>query len=177
MRSRGFERMAVAKFLAAGSAVFLALALVPAHAQFVNPVPPPPPPVFNPSTPNTVAPPGETPVPPTLPSPAPVGSELPSPSVVSPPIQPIPPSTETQPQPPAAPSTAATSKVAKARAARHPPKHYRWSHRRGNVVAAGPVILGPVAAPYYHSLLGWGIGPYPCEWRREWDGYWVRDCL
>jgi hypothetical protein len=177
MHRTGFERMAVTKFLAAGWVFFFTLSLVPAQAQFVNPVPPPPPPVFNPSSPNTVAPPGETPVAPTLPSASPSGSELPSPSVVSPPIQPIPPTTATQSQPSTAPSEAAPSKVAKARAARHHPSHYRFSRSRRVVVAAGPVILGPVAAPYYYSLLGWGIGPYPCGWRREWDGYWVRDCL
>jgi hypothetical protein len=176
MHRRGFKRTAVAKFLVTGSVFFFALALVPARAQFVNPVPPPPPPVFNPSSPNTVAPPGETPVAPTLPSAPPVGSEAPSPPAVS---QPIPPTTETQPQPqpPTAPSEAAPSKPTKARAARHHPSHYRWSRSRRNIIAAGPIVLGPVAAPYYYSPLGWGVGPYPCGWRRTWDGFWVRDCL
>jgi hypothetical protein len=186
MRMMRFERSALATFLVAGSVTFFAVAVEHAQAQTVNPVPPPPPPVFNPSSPNTVPQSGETPVAPGIPSapPAPLPpSDLSPPSVATQP-QPLstqtqtqPPSAQTPSQPPAVTSAPVPSKVAKSRASRLSARPHRLSHSRGNDIAAGGIVSGTVIAPYYHSLFGWGLGPYPCGWRREWDGYWVRDCI
>ena len=60
-------RMVLAKLFVAGWPAFFALTIGVAQAQTVNPVPPPPPPVFNPSAPNTVPQPRETPVSPATP--------------------------------------------------------------------------------------------------------------
>ena len=50
--------------------------------------------------------------------------------------------------------------------------------------AAGALLGGALAAPYYYRPYGYGYYPYggpyaaPCVWRRVWNGYgWVRACV
>jgi hypothetical protein len=87
MRTRKFDRMALAQLLMVGCAlVFVACVLINhAQARFVNSPPPPPPPVFNPSSPNTVPQPSYRPLTPSTPSITPTTpSTVPSVEVTSP---------------------------------------------------------------------------------------------
>jgi hypothetical protein len=61
-----------------------------------------------------------------------------------------------------------------------------WGWGPGPVIggfAAGAIIGGALAAPYYYPYGYNGYGPYPyygrpCVWRRVWNGYaWVRACV
>ena len=161
MNTTRFERRALPTFFMAGWVVFFGV-IENAQAQPVNPVPPPPPPVFNPATPNTAPTQREVPVSPGLPSALP-GSQVRSPSDGSLP------SAAARTHRRAVSSATTTSKPAKARGGRHSPRHRHWSRSR--------VTDGTVGTSYYYySALGWGYGPYPCVWRRGWDGHWWHAC-
>lgn len=153
--------MVLAKLFVAGWPAFFALTIGVAQAQTVNPVPPPPPPVFNPSTPNTVPQPRETPV-----SPATLGA-LPGANVLVP-SQESPVSPDDDFHRRAVISAKVKPKVAKTR--RHRMKRH---HHLRSVTAPGPSYHTP---SYYYPFTS-GYGPYGCVWRREWDGNWVHSCL
>ena len=64
----------------------------------------------------------------------------------------------------------------------------RWGWGPGPFVgglAAGAIVGGALAAPYYYPYGPYGYygyGPYPyapaCAWRSVWNGYrWVRACV
>ena len=168
MHTTGFERMALAKVFVAAWVAFFGVAIEHAQAQPVNPVPPPPPPVFNPSSPNTVPQPRETPVSPGMPSALPGSSGAFSPSVG------ITPSADAHPHRRAVTSTTVRSNVAKARGGRDSHRHHRLSGSRGSDgTAAGPNYY----TPSYYFPFGWGHGWYSCVWHREWDGEWFHDCI
>jgi hypothetical protein len=155
--------MALAALFVAGSLAGLGFAVEPAHAQFVNPVPPPPPPVFNPPAPLTVPQAPEVPVAPSLPS-APLGSG----SVV--PLD-SPPSLDTQPPQQATTRAPAPSNAATAQNPSPATKHdARRPHRENYRVAS---VGSP--KPSYHLPLDYH-GP-SCVWRPDWNGYWWPVCF
>jgi hypothetical protein len=61
---------------------------------------------------------------------------------------------------------------------------WRGGYGPGLGFAAGALLGGAIAAPYYYRPYGYGYYPYggpyaaPCVWRRVWNGYgWVRACV
>ena len=138
----------LAPFLASGYFIVAAasVGLEQAQAQYIPPPTPLPPPVFNPSSPNTVAQPPYQPIAPSTPNAAPGYV------VSSPPSERLP--------------------RARARSHRHASVAKSANtpsvRRRGHATV---VRAAPASVSYYYAPFGYGYG---CAWRRAWDGYWFR---
>jgi hypothetical protein len=144
----------------------------PAPQSPVTPVPP------SSETPAPQSP--VTPVPPSRGTPVSPGnsSAIPGSGVGAPAVG-GPPSASTPSQQQVVPSTAVTSKPAKARRVPSSHKHHRLSGSRGSDGAAG---VGTTAGsnyytPSYYFRFGWGHGWHSCVWQRGWDREWFHDCI